>query len=544
MLRSKPKFSYCGLTVVLSNPSRFDTVRLLSGPGGLLFDNFCLRPEFNSMQCDIRLAGDNSPFLPNTKCILLLGDVAMIKYLPETINNNLSNIRGGLYHVNGIPTICSFLPQDCADQKNYEKDNNPLASDYSPDNSVSDSDEDEGDVKAFGTTKRSNYAFWLKRDVWKCKLALKGIYTNDGEQQRPMYRIYPGAAEAIQVLTSTKNELLYFDIETDYEEANLQCVSFNFSGSNDVYCVPILNNNYLWAYSNVHRIMRALAIAFRDNTVVAHNGSSFDFFVMSYKYRIPVNKVYDTMIAFQRCFPDIEKSLGHAVSYFTWEKFHKDEDSRSYHTQQQMMDRLKYCGKDVWTMRLVKEGIDSYSSTIPGLKDSISTAMECIVPYLTATVMGIRVNQEKVNSMVAENDRLMMQYNRMIEILIGEVGMKLCRASIKGKAKMFANSPKQTMDYFYNQMGYPVQRNPSTKEPSLGKKQMYILQLKKPSPVITLICAFRQVAKETSRLRFVPFPSPYDKNNSEHISAIQESNSQGISRTSNGAVQSIAQSIS
>lgn len=175
MLRSKPIMKYNGLTIVLSNPSRFDRLRLLSSTGGLLLDNHCLRPEYNSMQCDVRLKDEPSPFLEGTKCLLLLGNEAMWKYLPETKLNTINEIRGGLYKYKDIPTICSYLPQDAADIKDHESSNNPLAANYSPDDSVSsDDDGDEGDVKTLGKTKRSNYAFWLRADVRKCKKILGG----------------------------------------------------------------------------------------------------------------------------------------------------------------------------------------------------------------------------------------------------------------------------------------------------------------------------------------------------------------------------------
>src|ERR1700722_4460995 len=510
IMRSKPKFSYCGLSIVLSNPSRFDKLRLLSANGGQMFDNFCLRPEINSLMCDVRLAEDNSPFLPDTKCILLLGQRAMEKYLPETFGSQLSNIRGGLYEYKGIPTICSFLPQDAADYKNYEASLNPLSSDYTPDSEISDGDEeDEGDVKAFGRTKRSNYAFWLRADVRKCKSMLSGRM--ESLQHIPNYKVYPSSEEAIDTLTNTKNEFLYFDIESDREEQNLQCFSFAFGDKelklwSPIYAVPILDWNYKVAYLSFHLILRALSIAIRDNITVAHNGSNFDFFVLSHKYKIPIARTYDTMIAMHRCFPDIEKSLGHCVSYWTNEKFHKDEDLVAYRTHNQMMDRLKYNMKDVYTMYLVHQAITKYARTIPGLEDSIRDAMRCINPYLTSTLQGIKVDEKKEELMVNENDRLMFQYNRMIELLIGEEGMKNCRAEIKGKAKLIAGSNTQCCEYFHELMNYPVvARSSKTQKPSLGKKALYKLALKHENPVITLICAYRATQKETSRLRFIPW---------------------------------------
>lgn len=516
LLRSKPKFAYSGLTIIMSNPSRFDTHRLLSANGGQMFDAYCLRPEMNAMQCDVRVMEDNSPFLEGTKCLLLLGQSAMHKYCPETIGNILNELRGGLYYHKGIPCIASYLPQECVDFKNYEQQNNPLAKDYTADDSVSDDDEEEGDVKALGRTKRSNYAFWLRRDVWKCKQILQGR-RGDNTSIQPAYRLYPTADIVINILRSTKNQVLFFDIETDYEEQNLQCFSFNFSDSNIVYCVPILDHNYFFAYTAVPLILRALAVAIRDNLLVAHNGSSFDFFILAYKYRIPINRTYDTMIAMHRCFPDVEKSLGHCVSYWTWEKFHKDTDSHGYMTRAQVNQRMTYCGKDVWTMRLVYEAIESYAKTIPGLKKSIDDAMRCIRPYLISTLYGIKVDDDKRAKLVTENDRLMMQYNRMIELLVGPQGMKDVNSITKSKG-LIAGSNIKLCEYFHEQLGYKIMmRSSKTGKPSLGKKALYKLALAYDNPVIPLVCAYRSVVKETGRFLFEPWTF-YDNNSTQPAS--------------------------
>jgi len=490
----------------MSNPSRFDTHRLLAGNGGSMFDSFCLRPEYNSMRCDVRLVDDKSPFLIGTKCLLILGERAMHTLLPETLNNTIHEMRGSLFHYNNIPCICSYLPQEAADTyKKYEKENNPMSSNYTPDDIVSeDGEEDEGNVKAYGKTKRSNYAFWLRADTKKCKYLLaNGIIP----KTIPKYSIYPSSNLVIKLLTETKNQYLYFDIETDYEELNMQCFAFSFDGHN-IMSVPILDYSYHPAYSNYYSIMRALAIAIRDNTVVAHNGACFDFLVLAYKYHIPINKTYDTLIAMHRCFPDVEKSLGHCTSYWTWEKFHKDEDSQGYRTNSQMIDRLKYCGKDVYTMYLIHQAIIKYASTIPGLQKSIDDAMACIRPYLISTLQGIKVNQDLINSMCKENDRLMVQYNRLIEFFIGQQGMDDIRQG--KKLGMFAGSTKQCCKYFHDMLGYPViaKGKPDMygeTHPSLGKKALYRLALKVENPVINLITAYRTTKKETSRLRFLPW---------------------------------------
>src|ERR1017187_6047410 len=277
MLRSKPKLHYAGLTIIMSNPSRMDTLRLLSGNGGAMFNDYCLRPEFNVMQCDVRLMEDDSPILDGTKCILLLGESAMHKYLPETLLNTLGEMRGSLMYYKGIPCIASYNPQEAVDPRAYENTHNKNSKDYISDDSVSsnDDDEDEGDVKRHGKTKRANYCFWLRADVKKVKQILQ---LHNGNANRisglevgrnfnstiPVFKIYPPAQEVIDILTKTKNQFLYFDIETDYEEQNLQCFSFSFDGCT-IYSVPVLDYNYRVAYNSTHLILRALAIAIRDN---------------------------------------------------------------------------------------------------------------------------------------------------------------------------------------------------------------------------------------------------------------------------------------
>jgi hypothetical protein len=509
MLRNKPKSRYSGLTIILSNPSRFDKVYLLSANGGVLM-NDCLQPSYNNMMADVRLTEDKSPWWPETKCILLLGEYAMHDWAKDTKSNTLNEMRGSLLDVQGIPAIASYMPQDACDMKNWEKEHNELSKDYESDDEVSVGDEDdEGDVKRFSPTKRSNYAFWLKKDTEKCKHILnnaKLLNKLSTDSNRPKYVIYPTSDEVIHVLTSTKGAYFYFDMETDYEEQNLLCFSFSFDG-NTIYSVPILDYNYRPAYSNYHHIMRALAIAIRDNIIVAHNGACFDFFVLAFKYHIPVYKCYDTMLAQHRCFPSVEKSLGHATSLWTWERFHKDNNPDAYFNQESMTAMLKYCGKDVYTMYLVKQAIDTYAKTIPGLEDSVKCAQDSIVPYLLMSLQGIGYDEEARKAITDENDRLMMQYIRMMNLLVGEKGLEEMKTYIKSFKGNFTGGNKQACTYFHDILEYPVLfRSPQSGLPSLGKTIAYRLAMEYPdNAVIPILLKYRKIQKETSALKFIPW---------------------------------------
>lgn len=491
--------------------------KLLSANGGTMFNDWCLRPEFNTMQCDIRLADDTSPFLEGTRGIILLGEYAMHKYVESARGNILNELRGSPFYVQGIPAICSFFPQDAVDFKNYEKEHNTEQKTWTSEEEVSE--EDEGDVKRFAHTKRSNFAFWLQQDCKKLKRLLHSEKTTWPIEPEPTYRIYPPADEVINALLSTENGVMDFDMETDYEERNMQCFSFSFD-SRIVYSVPVLDFNYQWAYSSLHYIIRALVIAMSRNTVVAHNGAGFDFPVLGYKYRIPISRPYDTMIAQHRIYPDVEKSLGHCTSLWTYQRFHKDENPGCYFTQEQMMNTLRYCGKDVFTMSLIRKAQYEFAKTIPGLLDSIECANNSIRPYLTTSLQGIPYNEAKRQAKLKENDALMTQYLRCINLLVGEHNIETIRkSSTKGKSKgVLPSSNPQATYYFHEMLGYRVvgrgkpSKKDGTRKPSLAKKNLYKLRLLYNNPVIDFCNLYRSTKLESSTpLGFIPFKDDNNK---------------------------------
>jgi hypothetical protein len=499
MLRSKPKFLYSGLTLVMSNPSRFDTVRLMSNSN--FIDQYCFQPEFGIMNCDIRLMQDDSPFLDGTKCIMLLGDSAMQKYAPMTRLNTIHEMRGSIFMYKDIPCIPSYLSEDCTDRSNYEAEHNPLAEGYDDEENYNGEDEETGDVKAMSKTSRKNYGFWLFKDIAKAKHIIRfGLPI----PKRPNIKVYPDADEVIGVLQDTKNQYMDFDIETDYEDQNLLCFAFTFGDC--IYSVPVLDYQYHWAYPQLTKIIKALHCAIISNTVVAHNGHAFDFFVLAKKYRIGIVKAWDTMMATHRCFPGVEKSLGHSISLWTFLNFHKDMDSEKYYTQDDMMKKLLYCAHDVHGMREVRLAIQKYAKTIPGLESSIETAMASIRLYLICTLQGIRYDPIRVQAKITENDKLMEQYIRLCRILIGPGGMKEVQSAVRGKPGAFPGSRTQCAKYFHDILGYPVIfKSPKTGEPSLGKKTMFKLQIEHDNPVIAIVNAYRGVQKETGVLSFNPW---------------------------------------
>jgi len=497
MLKTAPKITYRGLTVVLSNPSRFDNVELLSAKGGGLFRNECLTPAgLNLMSCEVRVKEDRSPLLPGTKGLLLLGKDAFSSWTGDTAHT-LGEVRGNPYTIQGLPAIPSYFPQDCADLKDYETkfNNEQQDKDYHEDVGTAGAKDEK---RKHGRTSRSNWKFWLQQDTKKIISIMQfGIPPRPFE---PNYQLHPDLNEVIGKLNTTTNEDIFLDIETD-ADLHVTCMALGFVDAT-IYVIPFVTHNYGQSYNNLPRFLLALYVAMQQNCTVSHNGAAFDWFVLAWKYKIAIGwDVYDTMLAQHRIYPEIEKSLGHCISLWTHEPFHKDESCFNFRTPEQLTQLMRYCGKDVYTMMLIKRAQLAHAARIPGLLDSIRQVNRSVRPYLTMTMQGIHYKEEMRRATMAENDAWMEQYLRMVNILVGKESMReLNRTSKKG---LPGSNPK-CCEYFHDMLGYDIQgTSKKTGKPSLAKKNLLKLRLKYNNPVIDLCMAYRETAKETGSLKFI-----------------------------------------
>lgn len=506
MLRSKPVYDYCGITIVLSNASRFDlkNYRLLSSGGGRLIDE-ALRPEYNVAQCDLRVKEELEPLLPNTKVVVLLGESAAKLWLQNS-DNTIGEIRGSLFNVKGINTVSTFYPQDAADYnkagKNLDVEHNAESyQNHEPEEHETDNDNPK---RRHGKTKGKNFDLWIRKDFNKVKYLAK-----HGQPPKrrfePNYIISPPSSAIIKKLRTNKSKNLFIDLETWCPSCDVKCCSFSFDDESDVYSFPWFDSHQSWAYDSLPNILLALSIAFRDNTTIAHNGQGFDFFVLAWKYNIPIGKlVKDTMIMQHRIYSDVEKSLGHLTSLWTYEPFHKDEGNVGYNNGDQVRRTLEYCAKDVYTMKLCYYAMMDYAKTVPGLLNSFDRANNAIRPYLTTMLQGLAFDEDERIRVMRENDRWMMQFIRISQILVGEKFLKELKG--KGKSSLLA-SPNQCVKYFHDMLGYPVigkgkEKQDGSRGASLGAKNMFKLRLKQENPMIDLILAYREYAKESGSLKF------------------------------------------
>jgi len=470
-MRHKPTINYSGLTILLDNPSRFDNCELISGYAGHLFQGALNIPR---QSCDIRLLKTlGEGFLPDTKVILLLGE----KSLRTFKNIALGGQRGCPWMAHGRTYIATFLPQDAIDRKAYF---NPLANET----------ELEYETVRHGKTKRSNWRFWMLRDVSKAAQYLK----EPPRPERGELITYPKEQEIIDLLTNTKDKEMFFDIETN-PQLEMTCFGFSF-GPDKGWCVPMLQLNH-YHYDNTHKILRALAIALRDNIVVIHN-ALFDLFVIAYRYGIPApTRVYDTMLSHHRLFPEVEKSLGHCISLYTDQPYHKNEGVFNPQNSGEFQQLYEYNIKDVLTMALIKPSIDKLAKTLRA-EESIEQVNSMVRPYLTAILQGIRIDTPELQMIRMHNDRYQYQVKRILSLLLGR--------------DVNPNSPKQVSEYLYTGLGLRKPDRDATNE-----KTLLQLRLKHDLPAVSLIIRYRSVAKESGLLKFPPYEGLYTKPMADRI---------------------------
>lgn len=481
MLRHKPSFAYSGLTIILDKPSRFDDNQLLSGIAGSAFEGF-LNP-ISRFQCDIRLSSDPTPFIEGTKVILALGEKSLELFKLNPGNKegaHLDNYRGTPVKYGDITVIASFTPQDSFDRRDYSKDE---------DNEDKDDTTDNGE-KGHQKTKRRNWRFWLYQDTRKAVRILRsGLCV---AQRTFSYDYFPSADFVIKELSTRNNEALFIDIETDKQQ-NLTCFGYSFGNSEVVHVVPWKRYTGELAYApeDCRKIIQAIAKAFRDNVVVCHNGS-FDWFVFAYKYRVAFpRKPHDTMVAWHRCYPEIEKSLGHLISYFTDCEYHKSDGVFDPKNAADENNLWVYNGKDVSRMRMVYEGLQQEIIKL-GATASVNQAMASIRPYLTVMFKGMRIDTEKFIKKFDECEARSEQLERCLKIITGR--------------NLNPRSSQQVSKYLYEDLGLPC---PDDEQPTKEETLLKLLT-KKECPSVKVILAIRGERKLASSLKFRLWNNGYD----------------------------------
>jgi len=409
--------------------------------------------------------------------VLLLGERAMRMFVnPE---GNLFTLRGTLCQVAGRPAMCTF---------NLDEAYSFKATDFEKDQKG-----DDEFSKDRGKTSRANWLFWVRADTEK----LLGELAATDENIKVITA--PPIDEVSRQLAALKGRRLYLDIETDIESDTLDCVGFSVDDSPKVFVVPVYrwNGNLAYTKPQTLRFLAALSSALRNNTIIIHN-CMYDLIWLATHLRVTFGAdIYDTMVAHKRILPEIEKSLGHCISLYTFQPYHKDEHtlSKSADSERRLW---QYNAKDVFAMRLVHKAQLARAVKHPGMVDSIKQANKSLYPYLLASLKGMRVD---IGRLAVAKIALTARINQIRRVIVALIGT----------AKFNPDSPVQLVKYFHTDLGYKViSRSKTTGKPSLGGKALYQLALKYNNPLIPSILYYRALAKERSMMDFNNHQFPWE----------------------------------
>lgn len=459
------------IAIILDRPSRFDTEdKLIQGYAGQWFwKNIFPNVSSNSQVTTLDKFQD---FKPEVKVAFLLGEETLQFFKPEA---QLNSWRGCPFTIKtklGQEIICvaSYTPQDAFDRKNYGKPTN-------------ETKEDKGTEKDHQKTNRKNRRFWLYHDT---KKVLR--YHSFGIKKYSSFdtKLYPSADFICATFDSFINKELSFDIETD-PRRNITCFSVAWESSDQTISsvtIPVKTYKEELAYEaqDMLRIFRSLGVLFTRNTIIGHN-LMFDLLICLYKYKIPVPpKLYDTMLAHHRCYPEVEKSLAHCISLYLDLPYHKDEaifEPKNFEQEQQLW---KYNAKDVYTTLLIYKAIKRRAE-MQVATSSVDQACRSVRPYLFASVLGARVNTEARSLLYNKQLKRYEQYCRILKILCG--------------FSFNPRSPQQVSKYYYDYLGHEKPAKDPTHELNLLK-----LYAKTGIPSLRVVLAAREAGKSASGLKF------------------------------------------
>jgi len=460
-IRTLPRKPYNGITILLDKGSRFDKYNLCGGIAGNYLREALL--PYNLDHCDRQTLIAKAKLLPNTKLVFLMGE----RVLERVGKYNLYQNRGTPFKQDGVIYIPTFPCQECMDVRDYELGELGKIP-----------DEKQEDEKDRSKTARSNFRFWMFKDIAK---GLRLLADPKPRTRLEVFNIRPTLEDALQYLRSG-GERCYFDIET-HPSGTLQCFSVAID-EGMVYAIPIYNyhNSLHYGELGTYKILQTLASCLNKMSVVVHN-SNFDLPFLFNEYRIPFGKkIEDTMVINNRIFPEAEKSLAHCISLWTDYPYHKGEGIFDPHTFNEEEQLLRYNARDVHRMRDVLKYQYEYAQPDPGMVNSIEQAKKSLYPLLVASLTGIEIDTDALEVKRKELELYLKQYKRIAEILCGfDINLA---------------SSKQLGEYLIGRCGYKAVKLSSSGKTSVDHESLTKLGRTYSNPIIRLAIAYKAKQKQ------------------------------------------------
>lgn len=418
-----------------------------------------------------------APVQPTGDRVLLMGQRTLQQWVGA--DASIFTSRGAPLQVLGRPATATFDLQDAYDFVSQGHDN-----------VHEESKSQDATFKDRATTQKRNWPFWIVADATK-------LLTVPMATEEPKLVAAPQNVDYyIHRLSTLKGHTLYLDIEVSIDAGKLDCFGVAIDDS-PVVVFPVYDYRHELYYSRATtlRLLAALGAAMTNNLTVVHNGM-FDLVYLLTECRLPIgNRVFDTMLCQQRLFPEIEKSLGHAISMWTWQPWHKGEGGTP-HTKQGQERYWQYNAKDVWCTRMVHRAQLAYLAANPTYQSSVDQVMASVRPYVIMTATGCRISKpnlaRKLMELIARRD----QYGRILRLLTN-------------LPKLNPASVDQLRKFFFETLAYKPTGYTASGKPELGEKQIYQLALAYDNPALQVLLAYRELDKEISMASFQGWCLPW-----------------------------------
>ena len=279
--------------------------------------------------------------------------------------------------------------------------------------------------------------------------------------------------------------ILSGDIET--RKGHIACFGIGWSDT-EALCIPFItvgDEHGYWNQAEEAAIVNKLRELFRNPNIgwVFQNGL-YDFQYFAVRWGFIPHIYMDTMLAQHACFAGLPKGLDFQSSmYCKFHRYWKDEGKEFHESIKTINDEDTYwtynCKDCVATYEIIKAHENNIKSL--NAREPYEFQMKQFLPVLRMMLRGVRCNRKAKDKLSLELMNAIGERELLLEQVVGH--------------PLNIRSPKQMLDFLYQELGLPKQINRKTKRPTAEDKALETLKLKEPAviPVLNIIQELRSL---------------------------------------------------
>lgn len=267
---------------------------------------------------------------------------------------------------------------------------------------------------------------------------------------------------------------LSVDIETIAR--HVSCIGLAWN-ARDAICIPYMTlDGHYWTEAEEIEIQFLLrSLLTHPLTEVLGQNFNYDNQHFAKHFGYLPNQTNDTMIAQHVLFPGIPKALDFLSSmYCHWHRYWKDEMDDYSRLPENMTQYWTYNCKDVVVtfevMQVLNNLLDHLSR-----RPQYEFMLEVAGAVLKTMLRGMRIDAKARSEVAGRLLEAITEHEALIQQIVG--------------FPLNVNSNKQMNEFFYGELGLPIQINRKTRQPTLDAKALAALCKKEPliAPLVALI---------------------------------------------------------